>query len=131
MMTLRQRRHTLYPKGPLFPEHGTRREVDAASCLLPDKPHRGPRIWCLFQTLSVECRSWKRSMRARHHGSGPNHRMTDIGSERAGSPGTAFFSYGFRPFFLSAAVFAGLAVPVWIMLFAAGVDGAEGGCRQR
>lgn len=48
--------------------------------------------------------------------------MTDMTSERAGSPGSAFFSYGFRPFFLSAALFAGLAVPVWIMLFAAGVE---------
>lgn len=48
--------------------------------------------------------------------------MTDMASERAGSPGSAFFSYGFRPFFLSAALFAGVAVPAWIVLFAAGVD---------
>lgn len=37
--------------------------------------------------------------------------------------GPAFLSYGFRPFFLSAALFAGLAVPVWVLLFA----GASGG----
>lgn len=28
----------------------------------------------------------------------------------------AFFSYGFRPFFLSAAVFAGVALPIWAMI---------------
>ena len=32
--------------------------------------------------------------------------------------GPAFFSYGFRPFFLGAAVFAGAAVPVWILILA-------------
>ena len=35
--------------------------------------------------------------------------------------GLAFFSYGFRPFFLSAAVFAGLALPIWAMILS-GVD---------
>ena len=30
--------------------------------------------------------------------------------------GPAFFSYGFRPFFLSAALFAGIAVPVWVLI---------------
>ncbi len=30
--------------------------------------------------------------------------------------GPAFFSYGFRPFFLSAALFAGVAVPVWVLI---------------
>ena len=34
--------------------------------------------------------------------------------------GPAFFSYGFRPFFLSAAVFAGIAVPWWVLIFATG-----------
>jgi uncharacterized protein involved in response to NO len=34
---------------------------------------------------------------------------------------TALFSYGFRPFFLSAAVFAGVAIPVWVLV-AAGTD---------
>src|SRR5689334_25182133 len=30
--------------------------------------------------------------------------------------GPALFSFGFRPFFLGAAVFAGIAVPVWILI---------------
>ena len=30
--------------------------------------------------------------------------------------GPAFFSYGFRPFFLGAALFAGIAVPSWILI---------------
>lgn len=38
--------------------------------------------------------------------------------------GPAFFSYGFRPFFLSAALFAGLAVPAWILILT-GVDDSE------
>jgi uncharacterized protein involved in response to NO len=42
--------------------------------------------------------------------------MTDTASERAGYQGPAFFSYGFRPFFVGAAVFAGIAVPAWILL---------------
>ena len=41
--------------------------------------------------------------------------------ERRGSwPETALFSYGFRPFFLGAALFAGLAVPAWIVMLAVG-----------
>jgi uncharacterized protein involved in response to NO len=40
----------------------------------------------------------------------------------AGYAGPAFFSYGFRPFFLGAAVFAGIAVPAWILI----VTGAIG-----
>jgi uncharacterized protein involved in response to NO len=39
-------------------------------------------------------------------------------SERSVYQGPAFFSYGFRPFFLGAALFAGVAVPVWIMVLA-------------
>jgi uncharacterized protein involved in response to NO len=35
-------------------------------------------------------------------------------------PGPAVLSYGFRPFFLSAALFAGLAVPAWVFIFAGG-----------
>jgi len=31
--------------------------------------------------------------------------------------GPALFSFGFRPFFLGAALFAGIAVPVWILIF--------------
>ena len=40
--------------------------------------------------------------------------MDDQTSERPGYQGPAFFSYGFRPFFLGAALFAGVAVPAWI-----------------
>ena len=36
--------------------------------------------------------------------------------------GPALFSYGFRPFFLGAALFAGAAVPAWILI----VTGAIG-----
>ena len=39
-------------------------------------------------------------------------------SDGIGYQGPAFFSYGFRPFFLSAALFAAVAVPVWILMFA-------------
>lgn len=28
----------------------------------------------------------------------------------------SFFSYGFRPFFLGTAVFAGVAIPVWVLI---------------
>src|SRR6185295_11238780 len=31
--------------------------------------------------------------------------------------GPAVFSYGFRPFFLGAAIFCGLAVPAWVLIF--------------
>ncbi|MBX7041161.1 MAG: NnrS family protein, partial [Nitrospira sp.] len=34
---------------------------------------------------------------------------------------TALFSYGFRPFFLGAAWFAGLAVPAWIVMLSLGI----------
>lgn len=37
---------------------------------------------------------------------------------RAVSPMTMFFSYGFRPFFLGAALFAGVAIPAWILILA-------------
>lgn len=43
--------------------------------------------------------------------------MTDTTSERSGVQGLAFFSYGFRPFFLGAALFAGIAIPVWVLMF--------------
>ena len=42
--------------------------------------------------------------------------MTDQTNDRSRYQGPAFFSYGFRPFFLSAALFAGLAVPAWIVI---------------
>jgi uncharacterized protein involved in response to NO len=32
--------------------------------------------------------------------------------------GPAFLSYGFRPFFLFASLFAGVAIPVWVLIFA-------------
>jgi uncharacterized protein involved in response to NO len=41
---------------------------------------------------------------AKQAGEGPSYR------------GPAFFSYGFRPFFLGAALFAGVAVPIWILV---------------
>ena len=34
--------------------------------------------------------------------------------------GSAFFSHGFRPFFFSASVFAGLAIPLWMAAFSHG-----------
>jgi uncharacterized protein involved in response to NO len=44
--------------------------------------------------------------------------MTDTTSESSVNKGPAFFSYGFRPFFLGAALFAGVAIPVWVLLLA-------------
>jgi uncharacterized protein involved in response to NO len=44
--------------------------------------------------------------------------MDDQAGEQPGYRGIALFSYGFRPFFLGAALFAGVAVPVWILVFA-------------
>ena len=40
--------------------------------------------------------------------------MDDQTRGRPGYQGPAFFSYGFRPFFLGAALFAGVAIPAWI-----------------
>lgn len=48
--------------------------------------------------------------------------MTDTANEGASYRGPAFFSYGFRPFFLGAALFAGVAIPAW-MLMLGGVGG--------
>ncbi len=50
--------------------------------------------------------------------------MTDQANERSGYQGLAFFSYGFRPLFLDAALFAGVAVPAWILLLT-GVGDSE------
>ena len=50
--------------------------------------------------------------------------MTDQANERSNYRGPAFFSYGFRPLFLGAALFAGVAIPVWILLLA-GVGDSE------
>jgi uncharacterized protein involved in response to NO len=53
-------------------------------------------------------------------------------SQSAGSTlrtwaGPALFSFGFRPFFLFAALFAGLAVPAWLAAFALGAPLGAGG----
>ncbi|MGQ0667254.1 MAG: NnrS family protein [Nitrospiraceae bacterium] len=42
--------------------------------------------------------------------------MTEPASRTPIYRGPAFLSYGFRPFFLSAALFAGLAIPTWVLL---------------
>ena len=44
--------------------------------------------------------------------------MAEQAGEGPSYGGPAFFSYGFRPFFLGAALFAGVAVPLWILLLA-------------
>jgi uncharacterized protein involved in response to NO len=44
--------------------------------------------------------------------------MADQEHEIPRYQGPAFFSYGFRPFFLGAALFAGVAVPAWILVLA-------------
>lgn len=44
--------------------------------------------------------------------------MSDGVSEEPRYRGPAFFSMGFRPFFLSAALFAGVAIPAWIAMLA-------------
>ncbi len=50
--------------------------------------------------------------------------MTEPVDKKAADEGGPLFSYGFRPFFLGAALFAGLAVPAWVVMFA-GVTEAE------
>jgi uncharacterized protein involved in response to NO len=50
--------------------------------------------------------------------------MTDQTSESSAYRGPAFFSYGFRPFFFGAALFAGVAVPAWIVLLIQAGDSA-------
>lgn len=44
--------------------------------------------------------------------------MAEQASEGPSYRGPAFFSYGFRPFFLGAALFAGVAVPIWVLVLA-------------
>ncbi|WP_108810291.1 NnrS family protein [Sphingorhabdus sp. Alg231-15] len=49
------------------------------------------------------------------------------GDKRRAYSGPAFFSHGFRPFFFSAALFAGLAIPLWMAAFTHGYRiGADG-----
>ena len=50
--------------------------------------------------------------------------MTDQANERSRYQGPAFFSYGFRPLFLGAALFAAVAIPVWVLLLT-GVGDSE------
>jgi uncharacterized protein involved in response to NO len=42
--------------------------------------------------------------------------MPDAINQHSSYRGPAFWSYGFRPFFLSAALFAGIAIPLWALL---------------
>lgn len=44
--------------------------------------------------------------------------MSDHRNQDSGYRGPALFSYGFRPFFLGASLFAGLAIPIWVAAFA-------------
>lgn len=44
----------------------------------------------------------------------------DAGAKRRAYAGPPLFSFGFRPFFLFSALFAGVAVPVWAAAFALG-----------
>src|SRR6476660_1737623 len=44
--------------------------------------------------------------------------MSDPSSEHSDYRGPAVFSYGFRPFFLGAALFVREVIPVWILVFA-------------
>ncbi len=43
-------------------------------------------------------------------------------TEQPSYRGPAFLSYGFRPFFLSAALFAGVAIPVWALILTGWTD---------
>ncbi|UCE63463.1 MAG: NnrS family protein [Nitrospirota bacterium] len=48
--------------------------------------------------------------------------MAETVGETPHYQGSAIFSYGFRPFFLTASLFAGFAVPVWILILAGETD---------
>ena len=50
--------------------------------------------------------------------------MTEQANKEATYQGPAFFSYGFRPLFLGAALFAGVAIPAWILLLTGAGDSA-------
>lgn len=56
--------------------------------------------------------------------------MPEAMNENSTYPGPAFWSYGFRPFFLSAALFAGIAIPAWV-LFLSGAEGVPWHYRLR
>lgn len=49
-----------------------------------------------------------------------------MGSRRQGASFDAFFSYGFRPFFFGAAVFAVLLMGVWLVFVATSMSGSSG-----
>jgi uncharacterized protein involved in response to NO len=48
--------------------------------------------------------------------------MTEQTGENRQYHGSALFSYGFRPFFLGAALFAGAAIPAWILILSRAGD---------
>ena len=48
--------------------------------------------------------------------------MAEATKERPNYQGPPLFSYGFRPFFLGAALFSGIAVPAWILILAGESD---------
>ncbi len=48
--------------------------------------------------------------------------MSEAIGSNSSYQGPAFWSYGFRPFFFSAALFAGIAIPTWA-LFVSGLEG--------
>lgn len=43
-------------------------------------------------------------------------------TEQPSYQGPALLSYGFRPFFLSAALFAGVAIPIWALILTGWTD---------
>ncbi len=56
--------------------------------------------------------------------------MTSTAERMRRHTGPALFSFGFRPFFLFAAVWSALAVPIWVASFTVG-DGSVGGLDGR
>ena len=48
--------------------------------------------------------------------------MAEATREKPSYQGPAFLSYGFRPFFLCAALFAGVAVPAWVLILSGTSD---------
>ncbi len=56
--------------------------------------------------------------------------MSDAVSQNSHEHGLPFWSHGFRPFFFSAALFAGIVIPVWVLMVAGAFD-FEGAMPQR
>lgn len=48
--------------------------------------------------------------------------MPNAINQRSHYQGPAFWSYGFRPFFFSAALFAGVAIPAWVLMVTGAYD---------